>query len=67
VDWLIGSMIRKGIWRGLLEGNPWWVAIFVVSVLVWLARRSSNEVLYRGTLGVGESLTVSHHQPSKGL
>jgi hypothetical protein len=59
-----GSLLRRGLRRGLLGGHRGWQAILVVVTLGRLVRRvvrpGSGPVVHRQRLRVGEGIEIRH-------
>ena len=64
VVWLSWA-VRRGVQRGFLEGNRFWL---VLGALAYLgqeglrASRKRRETLFSGQVGVGEDLIVVHRE-----
>lgn len=63
LDNLARRLIRRGVRQGILEGNPVWVAVLAVALLVRLVSRPQRPQVIRETLRLGETITVSHVAP----
>ena len=57
------DMLRRGLRRGLLEGNDLWLAATVVALVVRLISRPDKVRIVREDLRVGDSILVSHVPP----
>jgi hypothetical protein len=60
VDNLARRLVRQGLRRGLLEGNPAWVAVLAFALLFRLVSRPQRPRVITEQLRVGETLTVTH-------
>jgi hypothetical protein len=65
MDRLLSYVVSRGLRRGL-AGEPAWLALGVVALLVRRARRRGPEVVWRGRLAAGERLVLTSWVPAEG-
>ena len=63
LDTVARRLVRHGVRRGVLEGNPIWIAVLAVALLVRLLARPQRPRVQREKLRLGETLTVRHVAP----
>jgi len=60
LDNLARRLLRRGIRRGLIEGNVWWLGIGAAAGIYRLLFRAEAPKVQRETIAVGETITVTH-------
>jgi hypothetical protein len=60
VDNVARRLLRRGLRRGLIEGNIWWLCVGAAAGVVRLLFKAEAPKIQRETLGLGETITVTH-------
>jgi hypothetical protein len=61
-NWL-SWLVRRGVQRGFLEGNQFWLVVGAMALLLQLglkAYRKQPRLVYSSRIPVGEQLSVTH-------
>lgn len=63
---LLSLAVRRGIERGLLDGDEFWLVAGAMALLVRLGlrayRKKPGKVVFSGQVAIGERLVVTHHE-----
>ncbi len=60
LDNIARRLLRKGLRRGLIEGNIWWLCIGAAAGVVRLLFKAEAPKVQRESLALGETITVTH-------
>jgi hypothetical protein len=63
----LGYLVRKGLRRGLVDGDSVWLVVGGTALALQLALkvvRKREEVVFSEKLGIGESLIITHRSPT---
>ena len=61
-DWLSWA-VRRGVQRGLIDGDPYWLVLGASALLLQLGMRAYRKrplMVFSGKIPIGEQLIVAH-------
>jgi hypothetical protein len=61
-DWLSWA-VRRGVQRGVIDGDPFWLVLGAIALLLQLGLRAYRKkplMVFSGRIPIGEELIVAH-------